>query len=98
MADKKPSGEALYRRAHDAVRRAHGNASDHQCVDCGKQATDWALKPREDCIGTLMPVRRSGRPGFIYVSDCTADYEPKDRRCHLSADAENRIEDRRWSA
>lgn len=31
-----------YRTAHDRVTRQRGKASEHRCVDCGRQARHWS--------------------------------------------------------
>ena len=36
-----------YRAAHATVARVRGKASDHTCVDCGKQAQEWSYAQRK---------------------------------------------------
>ncbi|WP_017570153.1 hypothetical protein [Nocardiopsis halotolerans] len=54
-------GDAItYQGAHERVRRLHGSASRHRCVDCGEPARDWSLDcayvddPRGEVNGYLL--------------------------------------------
>lgn len=95
MAKKKATGTSAYRYAHDKVRALRGKASQHDCVDCGLPAKDWAMKRPEECIGNMLVVRVGSGPRWF--SDCSADYEPKDRACHLGQDALRRRQNMTWS-
>ena len=37
----------VYESAHTRIRRTHGPAAVHSCVDCGEQAQEWSYKDRQ---------------------------------------------------
>lgn len=75
-ATRKPDDQVGYVAAHGRVRRARGNASEHQCVDCGCQARDWSLRK-----GAGRP-HVGGRDDGLMVSGDPVDYDPRCRSCH----------------
>lgn len=72
-----------YRGAHWRVRLQKGKAKDHQCVDCGRQASEWSydrLDPNEK-IG----VTRGGVK--VPYSTNPRHYQPRCLSCHRKLDA-----------
>jgi hypothetical protein len=81
------AGDRLgYEAAHARVKRLHGPARSHPCVDCGEQARDWSYRggcPRElTCPDT----------GCRYSPD-PERYEPRCVPCHRRYDAQMRNEE-----
>ena len=77
-----------YQHAHDQVVQAKGKASEHRCTDCSEQAEEWSLVA--DPIGETAPVNHNGLA--YWISDSTADYQPRCVPCHREADAQLRLE------
>lgn len=78
----KPDDEIGYTAAHDRVRRAHGSASRHACVDCARPAKDWSL--RHDA--TVVRVARGGRGDGLLISPDPSDYVARCKKCHAKYD------------
>lgn len=64
-----------YCTAHDRCRSDRGKASDHTCVDCGKQAHDWSYNHDDpnECVDEGTGAPYSTDPGH---------YSPRCMRCH----------------
>lgn len=79
-------GDTLgYAGAHLQVRRLHGNANQHQCVDCGGQASEWSYRGGDPDELTTDPSVRREHPGLRYSADPDY-YEPRCKPCHRSMD------------
>ena len=76
-----------YWRAHNRVKAQRGPASGYDCI-CGEQAREWALRPHDECIGSLHVQNVDGSP--MWFSTCTADYRPMCSADHRAADAAER--------
>lgn len=78
-----------YDTAHHRVARRRGSASDHQCVECGREACEWSYRggaPTEQ-RGT----RKRQRRGKTYVLAAVwcgdpSYYDPMCRECHAARD------------
>lgn len=75
--------DAGYSVAHARVRKARGKASDHLCVDCGKQANEWsyvggAPNERVDSYGGKM-LPYTTNPAY-YVARCHSCHVRFDKR------------------
>lgn len=76
--EDRPGPTVDYSRAHAAVRRARGAASDHEC-ECGAQAYAWAY------------VYAAGELHYaLAYSWDPARYAPMCRACHARYDADHR--------
>ena len=67
-----------YLAAHERVRRRYGSATEHQCIQCGAQARDWAYNH-------MAEVELVDEDGMVYSGEPT-DYMPLCRSCHLYFD------------
>lgn len=67
-----------YRTVHTWLSNTYGKATEHTCVDCGKQAGQWSYNGSSD--------REIRSPtGMPYSPDLTA-YSPRCVRCHKRHD------------
>lgn len=73
--------DPAYSTAHDRVRRIVGPASDHDCVDCGKQAHEWSYDGRDPDERVEI---HNGRPTPFTWNP--AHLEPRCRSCHRRLD------------
>lgn len=64
-----------YRTAHRNVQRAHGKASAHVCVDCGRRAAQWSYT--HDDADELL----DAKTGCAYSLDVN-HYAPRCTSCH----------------
>lgn len=64
-----------YEAAHWRVRQAKGSASEHVCIDCGKQARQWSYN-YSDTV-EIVCFRRA----VLYSTD-PSRYEPRCSSCH----------------
>lgn len=80
-------GTMKYRSAHLLVNRVRGSASQFDCIECGKQAQEWAYDHRaSDELAD-----EEGRP-----YSCNPEhYDPMCKSCHRSIDKMRRINARR---
>jgi hypothetical protein len=72
-----------YYAVHDRLRRIHGPARNHECVDCGQAAAEWSYD--HSCPDERIELRR-GRP-LPYSLDLTR-YQPRCKSCHGTFDAD----------
>lgn len=72
-----PTFAGLHRRLY----RTRGKASQHRCVDCGKQARDWSYKHGDPDEKTQL----IGGEVVPYSLDLD-QYEPRCRACHMRFD------------
>lgn len=66
--------EVVYGSAHNRVKRLHGNASEHLCIDCLGPAVDWSYDHTD-------PDERIDARGRAY-SMKPEHYWPRCRSCH----------------
>ena len=79
-------GDTLgYDGARLQVRRLHGNANQHRCVDCGGQASEWSYRGGDPDELTTDPTVRREHPGLHYSADPDY-YEPRCKPCHRRMD------------
>lgn len=71
--------DVTYVGAHCRVKRIHGPASDHLCVDCGQPARDWSYDHSD-------PNEKLSREGLSYSPD-PAHYEARCKSCHRIFDS-----------
>lgn len=71
-----------YGAAHHWVRQARGSASEHQCVDCGDPAREWAYDHTD-------PDEMSEKQGRLTLSYSAKPqhYQPMCKPCHRRFDA-----------
>lgn len=80
-----------YRTAHDRVVRQWGRASEHNCVDCGDQATHWSYDGTDP--NELSRPGRVNKDGSVSVQRWSADlshYSSRCYRCHVKFDETGR--------
>lgn len=71
-----------YGAAHDRVRRIHGSASQHPCIDCNEPAYHWSYDHLD--ADELMYEYESGK--FIAYSAKPEHYQPRCVPCHKRYD------------
>lgn len=81
--------DAGYAAAHDRVKQDRGRAADHSCVQCGKQARDWAYDGKD-------PDERQGEGRRNAYSLDPAHYQPFCRSCHMKHDGVAPRKTRNW--
>lgn len=74
--------EVGYVAAHDRVRRQHGSAKDHQCIDCGNTAAHWTYDHMD-----ANEQHYEYKPGmFAAYSPNPEHYSPRCVPCHKAFD------------
>lgn len=69
--------------AHARCRKLWGSASQYPCIECGKQARDWAYD------GTDPDQRYTNKRGvYVFYSAWPEFYMPMCRKCHRKRDSE----------
>lgn len=71
-----------YSAAHRRIRDTRGRASEHDCIDCGRQAAEWSY--RGGSALEMTERRSTGHGGFVVVpySPDPMDYDPRCKSCH----------------
>ena len=75
-----------YRKVHHRLTYWKGKASEHDCVDCGKQAKEWSYKggaPDEITQPWTFP---HGAPTIVRFSNLLDYYEARCKSCHIKFD------------
>lgn len=81
-----PRTEApTYATAHRWIWDTNGPAAEHKCVQCSKQARDWAY----DGEDPLEVVAQFAHKGLVYSLNPN-HYKPMCKKCHCAFDAEMR--------
>lgn len=72
-----------YSGAHNRVRLRRGSASNHECIECGKQAEHWAYDHNDpsELMGTV-----DNCPSLMPYSADPNHYQPMCVRCHKRMD------------
>ena len=74
-----------YVTAHRWIWDANGPAAEHECVQCGKTAQDWAY----DGEDPLEVIAQFTHKGLVYSLNPN-HYKPMCKKCHCAFDAELR--------
>ena len=84
---RQPKGPLTYSGVHHRLRTTFGDASQHACVDCGEQASDWSYNHSgiEERTGLVGAVR------MLYSLDL-AQYQPRCRACHNAYDRARHVD------
>lgn len=89
-----------YEGAHGRLRLERGRAKEHDCVECGGPAHEWALKAdATDLLFSELGARKT----LTAYSLNFDDYQPMCRDCHKAYDAEHqnrnyKLRPARWEA
>ncbi|MGS0560103.1 helix-turn-helix domain-containing protein [Microbacterium aurugineum] len=75
-----------YGAAHDRVRRVHGRADMHVCVDCGHRAQHWSYNGDSEFEQSGEIHYSHGAKTFLRWSTDTDAYSPRCRFCHAAKD------------
>jgi hypothetical protein len=78
-----------YAYAHKKVYRARGKAVTYDCLDCGRQASEWAYvpgDPHEDSAPYTRTVRGVTTTSIVSWSPNVFAYDPLCVPCHTKRD------------
>lgn len=71
-----------YAAVHDRLRRERGRASEHDCIACGEQASQWAYQHNDP----EPLLNAAGMPYSTRINHC---YAPMCRSCHGQLDSDH---------
>lgn len=80
----KAGDDIPYTRAHQRVKALWGPASGYQCIECGRQARDWAYDGTDP--GELYKQAHGKSKSFCHYSIWPEFYMPMCSRCHHGRD------------
>ena len=73
------TADPTYTTVHSRLKAIRGKASSYLCVDCGRQAQDWAYS------------KGGGEGGLPFSTDLN-EYEPRCKMCHKKLDKPQPLE------
>ena len=78
-------GPTTYRGMHLKVVRERGKAVEHECVDCGEQASEWSYN-KSDPDPKYQEISLMNRVILAEFSTNVDCYEPRCKPCHVKLD------------